>query len=416
MEAGIRYGKTAWVEPAVVFLFFFNTFLLPQGISFTLLLMPAWIYLLHLDGRLRCLRHLLLPVLLYGAIHTWLGVNLLYYAISLTMLLCIVTFCIWIWPHINDPAIDYAYLINRLMLVNFVLTLISLPLLLVPPLKSLAWYSMSMSDGIKVFPRLKLFTYEASHYSYLITPLVIYFYSLALFSKVGKTVPALLMVTIPLLLSLSFGVMACLVLSGAILIAANFNSIFDTRKKRLHLLLGILGVAIACVLLYLFFPDNILYVRIHNMLTGKDTSGRGRTYESFILAHKIAAEKSLWWGIGIGQIKELGRNIIVQYYSYSKIPDTIRIPNACAETIACFGYVGFILRIGIQIVLFRLTRVSTSHYRLWLFLFLFIFQFTGSYITNVTEYVFWMIAFSPFLAPPSEKVRTDSTRYFTPSA
>ena len=40
---------------------------------------------------------------------------------------------------------------------------------------------MSMSENIAVIPRLKLFTYEASHYSYLLAPVVIYFYAKALF-------------------------------------------------------------------------------------------------------------------------------------------------------------------------------------------------------------------------------------------
>jgi hypothetical protein len=151
------------------------------------------------------------------------------------------------------------------------------------------------------------------------------------------------------------------------------------------------------LLLYEFFPDNLLYARIREMLAGNDTSARGRTYESFILAHKIIATKSFLWGIGPGQLKLAGRDIVVQYYHYSRIPEPIRIPNACAETIVCFGYIGFALRIGTEWLLFYATKVFASPYRLWLFLFLFIFQFSGSYITNVTEYVFWMLAFSPAL-------------------
>jgi hypothetical protein len=70
------------------------------------------------------------------------------------------------------------------------------------------------------------------------------------------------------------------------------------------------------------------------------------------------------------------------------------IPNAAAETLAIFGWAGLILRIGIELFFFFLTKVWTNYYRLLLFLFVFIYQFTGSFITNVAEYVIWILAFT----------------------
>lgn len=419
MEAGIRDRKTRWVAPAVIFLFFFNTFLLPQGLSFTLLLTPVWIYLLHKENRLCHLKTLLILVALYAAVHLFLGADPLYYTISTTLLFCTAVFCIWIRPHLAEGSIDYQYLLHKVVQINFLFSLLSLPLILIPLLKPLVWYTMSMSDSIRVLPRLKLFTYEASHYGYLIAPLFIFYCSKILFEEGRKRLAPMLMITIPLLLSLSFGVFACLLLSGCIIFLIFFSTIFDTSRKRQKLFLSIAGAALFGLLLYIFFPENILYVRLHNFFTGRDTSGRGRTYESFILAHKIISQKSFWWGIGPGQIKELGRTIIIQYYHYSKIPDTIRIPNACAETIACFGYLGFTLRLGIQLWLFFATRVFSSPARLWLFLFLFIFQFSGSYLTNTTEYVFWLLACSPafdIIPLVTENKRVNSSTHFTLSA
>jgi hypothetical protein len=395
MEASLRSRQP--IGPLFIFLFFFNTFLLPQGITLTLLLTPVWLYLLHRSNRIRLVRYALLPFLLYGLIHSYLGVDLFYYAVSMTMLACICICCLAVWPYLRSRDIDYERLFGRIARINFFFVLISLPLLFLPLLKPLVWYVMSMSEGIRVIPRLKLFTYEASHYSYLLAPLVIYFYGKALFVSASRTLPALVMITAPLALSLSFGVLACLLLSGLIVTAIYFGRIFDTNRKRLLLLLALCLLAFAGYLLYAYFPDNIFSLRFRNMLSGKDTSARGRTYESFILAHKIIAEKSYLWGIGPGQLKVFGRNIIIQYYYYSDIPGTIRIPNACAETIVCFGYIGLALRLGIQLLLFYATKVFRSPYRLWLFLFLFIFQFTGSYITNTTEYVFWLMACSPAL-------------------
>jgi hypothetical protein len=397
MEASLKSGRTARIAPAFIFLYFFNTFLLPQGLSFTLLLTPVWVYLMHLSGRLHWLKWLLAPALLYAAIHIWLGVDLFYYAVSISLLLCVCMCCMALWPMLSSGGIDYGQLFQSIVRLNFFFALLCLPLLFVPALKSLVWYSMAMTDNMRVIPRLRLFTYEASHYSYLLAPVVIFFYGKALFTGIAKVLPALFMVTVPLLMSLSFGVLACLLVSGLLVVSFRFNAVFDTAKKRLALLLFLCGLGALGLLLYKFFPGNLLYVRIREMLAGNDTSARGRTYESFIIAHKIIAQKSLLWGIGPGQLKLAGRDIVVQYYHYSKIPEAIRIPNACAETIVCFGYIGFALRIGAELLLFYATKVFASPYRLWLFLFLFIFQFTGSYITNATEYVFWMLAFSPAL-------------------
>lgn len=44
--------------------------------------------------------------------------------------------------------------------------------------------------------------------------------------------------------------------------------------------------------------------------------------------------------------------------------------------------------------LFFKTAVYKNYYRLALFIFVFIYQFTGSYITNIVEYVIWILAFS----------------------
>ena len=84
---------------------------------------------------------------------------------------------------------------------------------------------------------------------------------------------------------------------------------------------------------------------------------------------------------------------IRDYYLYY-IDMQVAIPNAVAETMAIFGWVGVSLRLGIEIFLFFYTRVWTNYYRLLLFLFIFVYQFTGSFITNIAEYVIWILAFT----------------------
>jgi hypothetical protein len=398
MDAVLPHTKaSSRLEPLFLFLFFFNTFLLPQGLSWSLLLTPVWLYLLHITGRLYLLRGLLLIFICFGCVHLLLGVDLVYYAVSVALMLGLGIFLITAWYYLNNSDIDYEQLFKRIVLLNFIFTLISIPFLFIPFLKPLVWYVMSMSEGIGLIPRLKMFTYEASHYSYLLAPVAIFCYAKALFTHTRNPLPALFMVTLPLLLSLSFGVLAVLGFTGLAILALYFNSVFDTSRKRLLLVAGLIFLLAVFFVLYRYYPSNILFVRIRNIINGQDTSARGRTREAFILAHRIIAQKSYWWGIGPGQLKVLGRTMVIQYYSYSNIPSVVRIPNACAETILCFGYIGFVFRIGVQLFLFFKTRVSGSPYRLWLFLFLFLFQFMGSYITNAAEYIFWMIAFMPVI-------------------
>ena len=144
-----------------------------------------------------------------------------------------------------------------------------------------------------------------------------------------------------------------------------------------------------------FFPDNIIFVRIANVVSGKDPSGKGRTFEAFWLADQLLAKKSYVWGIGPGQIKILGFDLIRDFYGYGNNTTRVAIPNAAAETLAIFGWVGFLVRILTECFFFVYTRVWCNYYRLLLFTFIFIYQFTGSFITNVAEYVIWIMAFTP---------------------
>jgi len=197
-----------------------------------------------------------------------------------------------------------------------------------------------------------------------------------------------------MVLSFSLGVISALFMALAITFVVYFNTFI--RNKRAVNLAGVAvvtGVA-ALVIAMIFFPDNILFVRIVNVFSGKDSSGKGRTFEAFWLAGQLLAQKSYWWGIGLGQIKILGFELIRDYYGYSLDTTRVAIPNAAAETLALFGWVGFVVRILAEWFLFVYTRVWRNYYRLLLFCFIFIYQFTGSFITNGAEYVVWVIVFS----------------------
>ncbi len=147
------------------------------------------------------------------------------------------------------------------------------------------------------------------------------------------------------------------------------------------------------VVVVLFFRHNPLFTRMANIFEGQDPSGKGRTRDAFILARQMLKQNNEYWGIGIGQIKVAGADLIRSYYLYSP-EHRVAIPNATAETLTIFGWIGVILRFSIEIFLFFYTKVWNNYYRLLLFIFIFLYQFTGSFITNIAEYIIWIIAFA----------------------
>lgn len=385
--------KHGWVWLFAILIFFFNSFLLPEGVTLVLLLTPVWAYILYQQSRLHIVPFILFPLFVYAIIHLIQGVEVVHYFRSLLIICGLTTFLVMSYSYFNNDAINWDLIFKDIAILNIFLAVISLCLLRFPTINSIVWYKIPVSKNINL-PRLKLFTEEASHYSFFFAPIAIYFYSRPLFFKTTGAALTLFIVTLPLIISFSLGVLACIGVSFLAILVLYSKRIFTTPRKRIWLGAAIIAAAILLLLAWRFDPGNPLFLRIHNIFNGDDTSARGRTYEAFILANKIIAQKSALWGIGLGQLAHMGREIIIQYYYYFNIPAVIRIPNASAETIIFFGYAGLILRLSIEVWLFIATRVYVNPYRMWLFLFVFIYQFTGSYITDTAEYLVWIIAFS----------------------
>jgi hypothetical protein len=412
MEAANQVIKQSWVWLFAIIFFFFNNLLFVDGLTMTLVLTPIWLYFFfqwQLSNR-QTLLCVLSFVLLYAMVHIWQGANIGYYSISTTILLSIAVFTTVFYKIINTSYINFDGALRRILVLNFFLTILALALLSIPSLKGAMWYIMSISKNIEPMPRLKMFTSEASHYSYLWALPTIYFFSRVLFFRVKQPALTLFMVSVPLLLSFSLGVLSALIASALIMLFAFRKYVFRSRRIRISLIFAIATFVLIMALLWLMYPQNPLFLRIGNIMHGDDTSAKGRTIDSFILANKIIASKSYLFGIGPGQLKVFGRTTIIQYYHYSNMPSVIRIPNACAETIICFGYTGFAIRMMIQLFLFIKTQVYKDPFRLWLFFFLFLYQFTGSYITNVNEYMLWAIAFAPFMFPDFHRAVSGTNR------
>lgn len=375
---------------AVVYMFF-NSMLLPEGLLYTTLLAPFMLLLLIRSGGM----HLYLPVLfvclVYAAAH-WPSVQFpAAYLKSFILAQATAVFIITAWQAIRKN-IDNSNVFKVLGLVNLALLILSLLFLFWPGFSGLVWYKIPISPGIPVVPRLKMFTYEASYYSLIILPVFLYYF---LKIWLAGLRPGLIFLSLlfSLLLSFSLGVWACLLLSLVLLFLTHIGTLGKKVQWR-YLIPCSIALFLGLGLLYLVYPDNPLYQRIENIFAGKDTSARGRTFEAFTLAVDIAGMKSLTWGIGLGQLKEIGRDYIIQFYQYTNIPATVRIPNAVAETLNIFGVSGLVLRFGLILFLYFKTRVWQNYYRLLLFIFIFIYQFTGSFIFNVAEYILWCLAFS----------------------
>ena len=379
--------------PFAYIYFFINSLALPFGLTYTALLAPffyVWILLIRKKEILLPFMVILLPFIF---IHiTVVEAEVKSYAVSLLNLLLVYIFCQAVYTFLF-VCNDIEKIFRRILVINFILCLVAIPLYFTPYF-AILWDEQILTAGVGKLRRLRMFTYEPSYYALLFTPFFFYFllqYFLRQNTIQGSLL--LLMIFLPYVLSFSIGVIGAVFFAGLITWFIHFRKLTSKRRILNAVVTGSVLFISSMTMLVLFFRQNPFFKRIKNIFSGQDSSGKGRTVDAFLLANKILQEKNEYWGIGLGQIKITGDTIIRNYYLYN-MDITVTIPSAAAETLAIFGWVGFILRLLVEIFLFFYTRVWTNYYRLLLFFFIFIYQFTGSFITNVAEYVIWILAFT----------------------
>ncbi|MDP4128774.1 MAG: hypothetical protein Q8918_07990 [Bacteroidota bacterium] len=344
-----------------------------------------------------------LIILPFSLVHFVNGVEPLYYVKSLTLLFTVFVFGFSVHLFlVSCHSLRSIY--KSLLLANGVMVLVSLVALFVEPFKLIFWNDNGMSLGNINIHRLKMLTYEPSYYSMLFVPVAMY-YLIKLFRR-EISQPYLIgaLVIIPLLLSLSFGVILGIAFALLVLIVLNSRkTIFSVRNLQYAAAIFTVLVSVGVLLIYLF-PENVFVLRIENVLAGKDTSFNGRTLDSFILGRKIADMKSIYWGSGLGQAKLLGLDLFREYYQAPHFTiNDISIPNSMGDMLATFGLIGVLLKLFLELYFYFRTRVSDNYYRSALFLFIFLYQFTGSFLMNVAEYVIWILAFYQGLFPEFDK-------------
>lgn len=392
-------SDSVFLAVGIIYLFF-NSFLLPDGLLFTTLLSPFFLLSMLRKKGLQPYLVFLTITVIFAVIQLPGVAYLRVYIQSFVLLQCAAIFTINAYCFFKEK-VDLAGSFKVFGTVNLLLLVISVAALFLPLLRPFLWYEISMSEGLPVIPRLKMFTYEASYYSLIITPLF-GFYLLKKLLLSAKTGILFLSLGLSLLLSLSFGVLGGIAISLVLLYCFNLKELGKTiNLNYVGALVVILVISLIAV--YWFYPDNVFFERLRNIASGKDSSAKGRTTDSFVLAWNIAKMKSVYFGIGLGQLKLIGRDYIIHFYQYTDIPTVTRIPNAVAETLNIYGIAGVLVRFFIIGYLFFKTKVWNNYYRLFLFLFVFLYQFTGSFLFNVAEYMIWVLAFSPKVFPQFDK-------------
>lgn len=379
--------------PFAFIYFFLNSLALPFGLTYMALLAPLFYIWILLKRKKEILLPFIAILLPFIIVHVFItGVDLPTYSVSLLNMIMIYVFCQAVFTFLKEPA-DHEKIMQRILYINFFFCLLAI-IFYFTPWQDIFWIQQNVTKGVDGLFRLKLFTYEASHYALLFVP-VFAFYLLQyvlMQNKISNTL-LLLMIFVPMILSFSVGVIGSLLLAGVITFIIHFRQLAPKRRiVNAYITIGFAS-AVLLFVLFFFFRDNIIFARLANIFSGEDSSGQGRTGDAFRLAAQILQDKNEYWGIGPGQLKVDGEDIIRGYYLYyDRTP--VAIPNAAAETLLLFGWAGLVLRLFLQLFLFFVTKVWTNYFRLLLFIFMFVYQFTGSFVTNMAEYVIWIFAFT----------------------
>src|SRR3954471_15317286 len=141
--------------------------------------------------------------------------------------------------------------------------------------------------NIKI-PRLMMLTYEPSYYATLLVPLFAFYFVKFILKQIETNAFLILsMIAVPLILSLSFGVISGLAISISILFLINFARFLSSKKLFYSVSIIALSIFIILILLLIFYKDNPIFGRMIAFVGGDDQSGRARTSEAFQLGYEI---------------------------------------------------------------------------------------------------------------------------------
>lgn len=387
--------------PVAAFYLFLNHAGLPNGLFYTTLFSPFLYLWLYLKGRRWVTAKFLLVLSPFIIVHMMMGIaSPFYYLRSLCLLwtayVAVYAIC---WALRKCGGLDRLF--DQLIVLNFCVALFALATF-PTPLRLLLWHDDSNTIlGTSHLIRLSLLASEPSVYAELMLPLVIFAALRLLKDNNKRSLAYLIMISIPLLLTQSFGGLSISLVGIGASLLTGYRRLF--KRPRTLVISACLAMAVGALLV----TPNPISERVAQVAAGGDSSTQSRTIYSFIAAYSVAAPKSLWWGVGLGQAKivdvsDLGIGFTVGI-----------IPNAVAGTFAELGIIGVIVRFAAELYLFFRTKVYLNSFRLAMFVAAFITQLTGSHLMDVQQYLMWCFAFLPFF--PAMSLRSDSCSGVSPS-
>jgi hypothetical protein len=380
--------------PFAILYFFLNSFLLPPGLTYTALLSPLFYWWVVKTRNEEILVPFIMALFPFILVHIYfVGVDTQAYLKSLVNLTAVYIFCQAFYTFLKTSN-NVEKVFKNILVINFFFCLVAVAIYFTS-FYDLLWIEQDLSGRLSGIKRLKLLTYEASYYATVFSPVFCFYFLQILLRRNRISAWILLpMLFIPLILSFSVGVLGCILIAFLVCFFFYFMSLMRRRRFANIIATFLIVIVPGLVILSVIYPENILFERLQNILSGHDASGKGRTSEAFTIANMLLEKKDYFWGIGIGQVKILGADTIRSFYMYPLDFEVISIPNVTAETLAWFGWIGLFIRFGLEIFLFFYTKVWTNYFRLIMFFFIFIYQFTGSFITNIAEYIIWILAFT----------------------
>ncbi|MBR9832509.1 hypothetical protein GYB57_10200 [bacterium] len=332
----------------------------------------------------------------YSIIHFINGVDLNYYLKS-TLFMCFLSFStLAIYVYLESNLNELAKLFKFLPFVVFGIFVLGIGAYFTD-FDHLFWKLHNFEAQGQSIPRYMGLSYEPSYYALSITPVFIFCLLKLLFNVTFRNLGIFILVSIPILATLSFGFF----IASFMALVLSFGLIYLLFKEFKRVLIWPIAMILVS-LVAVNLSDNAISKRIELIINGNDTSVNGRTVEAFYLGYKCAEQKSVLMGIGPGQIKIIGEEVIRPYYAawapigYSKENwPILSIPNSSAETLAIYGVLGLILRFTFQLFLFFKFKVYRNYFNLILFIFIFVYQLMGGFITSSMEYVLWIFAILP---------------------
>lgn len=394
--------------PVAILYFFLNGVFLPIGVLWTSILTPVFLFWLWRYPTIRHLRYFFYLTVPLFFIHLINGIpDFAFYFKSWALFFSVYVFGMAFYQFLENCH-SLRRIFKILLLINAVMTAVALVAMFVPVLKPIFWYANTLSLGNFKFLRLQMLVYEPSYYSTLFAPIVFYYLLKGIRGNLPHAWIYFCLVLIPLFLSLSFGVILGVGLSLSLLLIWNSRHIIFRKENIKYFVGGFLLVGGVFAVMAIWFPHNVLFARIANVMAGNDQSFNGRTMDSLKISWEIVRQKSILFGTGFGQSKVLGLPIFKRFYNYSLFTvHTVGIPNAMADLFATLGIVTVGIKLYLEIFFYYKTKVASNYYRMALFIFIFIYQFTGSFFTNIAEYALWILAFKQDLFPEFNKIKPE---------